>query len=320
MQNQIAWHMVNQELDPLQYLNFVRPIKQWWNGRVMDQYCGAQLDRRYTELKRDVQNTRSKSVIDLILKSYIDNLPGKTPPAQLDPEFRTFAIRQIRLFAFAGQGSTSASISYAIHLLSTHPKTLAQLREEHYRVFGHDLSTVATQLSEQPRLLNQLPYTKAVIKEATRLFPAASGVRWGAPGADLVAANGTRYPTKDCMVFILHPAVGRSPTYWPQPDAFLPERWLVAPGHELYPPKGAWRPFEVGPRNCIGQDLVIVEMEVALVMVARQFDFAPAYDEWDAAHPRKGPRSYRGDRAYQVEAGAAHPSEKYPCRVALAAR
>ena len=315
LESQVTWQLTNREADPLQNLNFARPIVQWWNGRKMDQFVEKELDKRYQEYKEDSHNVRSKSVIDLILQAYMAD--SSAPREKLNKTFRTFATRQIRLFAFAGQGSTSATICYAIHLLSTNPDTLARIRAEHDAIFGTDLFTAPSQMSQQPRLLNQLSYTKAVIKETTRLFPAASSIRQGYPGEDLVDEHGCRYPTDNVMMLILHPAMGRSPNYWPKPDDFIPDRWLVEPGHELYPTKGAWRPFEWGPRNCIGQDLVMVEMEVALVMTVREFDFQPAYDEWDAAHPRKGLRTFRGDRAYQVEAGSAHPSDKYPCRVSI---
>lgn len=36
---------------------------------------------------------------------------------------------------------------------------------------------------------------------------------------------------------------------------------------------GAWRPFERGPRNCIGQELATIEARVVMALVARRFDF-----------------------------------------------
>lgn len=90
---------------------------------------------------------------------------------------------------------------------------------------------------------------------------------------------------------------------------------MVAQGHKLHPRPGAWRPFELGPRNCIAQALVLVELRVILACLIRSFEVRPAYDEWNAKHPRKGPNLYRGERVYQVEAGAAYPAAKYPCYV-----
>ncbi len=80
--------------------------------------------------------------------------------------------------------------------------------------------------------------------------------------------------------------------------------------------KGAWRPFEHGPRNCIAQGLVMMKLRVMLALLAREFSFELAYAEWDRLHPRNGLKTYRGERVYQIEEGAAHPVEHYPCKVA----
>ncbi len=61
----------------------------------------------------------------------------------------------------------------------------------------------------------------------------------------------------------------------------------------------------------------MTELRVVLSLISREFDFKPAYDEWDGIHPRKGIRTYRGERVYQIEEAASHPVDKYPCRVSL---
>lgn len=42
----------------------------------------------------------------------------------------------------------------------------------------------------------------------------------------------------------------RDTTAFPEPDSFLPARWLDKEGDELR--KEAFTPFSVGPRSCIG--------------------------------------------------------------------
>lgn len=112
---------------------------------------------------------------------------------------------------------------------------------------------------------------------------------------------GIREMGADAIVFIVHTEMHRSPKYWPRPDDFIPERWLVGPEHKLYPRKGSWRAFEHGPRNCIAQDLVMVELSVLLAMVAREFEFRNCYEEWDELKPKKEKKTYRGERAYQID-------------------
>ena len=315
MEDQVKWHPTNRESEPWQNFNVMRMLRQWNNGRVMDRFVGQELDQRWRECRAGGSAASGRSVIDLVLQTYLAEHADHIP-AELDPAFRTFAVRQIRLFAFVGQGSTAATIVYALHLLSENPAALARLRKEHDAVFGPEPAAAAATFSAQPSLFHQLPFTRAVIKETCRLYPAATGIRQGCAGADLVGADGRRYPTEGCYIWILHAVMHRTASLWPQPDAFLPDRWLVEPGHALYPPKGAWQTFSLGPRNCIAEVLVMVEITVALVILARVFDFQEAYAEWDAQRPaRKGPRTYRGERAYQVEAGSGTPADGYPCRV-----
>ncbi|KAK4225251.1 hypothetical protein QBC38DRAFT_457456 [Podospora fimiseda] len=68
----------------------------------MDKNIGAELDNRYETYKANPPNiSASKSAIDLVIQAYMTSRQ-QPPPAKLDPEFRAVAIRQIRLFIFAG--------------------------------------------------------------------------------------------------------------------------------------------------------------------------------------------------------------------------
>lgn len=121
----------------------------------MDAYISYELDRRYAEYKADPNNTRSKAVVDLILQAQIAP-DSETKPEKLYPDFKAFAIRQIRLFVFAGHDSTSSTICYLFHLLSKNPKALKDIREEHGQVFGKDVDGASEILKTQPHLANDL--------------------------------------------------------------------------------------------------------------------------------------------------------------------
>lgn len=289
---------------------------EWLNGRRMNKYIGNQLDKRYAEYKAGFNETRSRVVIDLVLQAYLKD--QKILPERLDSNLRAFAIRQIRLFVFAGHDSTSSTLCFCIYFLASNHEALARIREEHDHVLGEDVSAVSKTLTDNPHLANNLPYTTAVIKEAMRLFPAASGIRQGSAGVSLVDEAGNACPTDEhTSIYSIHQITQVAPKYWPGPNDFLPERWLVCPGHELYPLKGAWRPFEHGPRNCIAQGLVMLELRVVLASIVREFDFEDAYEEWDIANPRAGEKTYRGARAYLIEEGASHLVDHFPCKVSL---
>jgi cytochrome P450 len=336
----LSWHSF---WDPRILFHPLRPFVQWYHGRIMDRFLRSELQQRYMELRNaDYASQRSrskrvKSVVALALEDYSKQQRGegydKALPAKLDEGFLRMAASQIRLFIFAGNDSTSSSIVYAFHLLYQHPGVLLDLRQEHDDVFGG--RDPAAQVRENPTLLNRCTYTLAIIKETLRLFPPAGTVRDGRPGATVTDRNGNTYPVENVGAMIAHRYVHRDPRVWVRPNEFLPERWLVDPGHELYPPQntGAYRPFEHGPRNCIGQTLVLNEMRIVLIMTARTFEISPAYDEWDAEQRvkegwwtkmmrRVGLKSEEiktvmGERAYQTSRAGAHPADGYPCRVAL---
>ena len=122
------------------------------------------------------------------------------------------------------------------------------------------------------------------------------------------------------MVWPVSYAMQRSPDLWVSPDSFIPERWLVKEGDPLFPIKGAWRPFEFGPRHCIGIELAMIETKVIMALMLRSFDFMVAYKELDAEDAKAGLKiglrtTPDSDRAYQVRILTAKPVDGMPVRV-----
>ena len=118
------------------------------------------------------------------------------------------------------------------------------------------------------------------------------------------------------MVWIVTQGVHWSPDHWPDPLEFKPERWLSEAGDSRGQAKGTFRPFEQGPRNCIGQELAMLEMKIILALTVRQYDVQAAYEDFDAEHQTKGIQTTpEGERAYQVLFATAKPSNGMPARV-----
>ncbi|MCJ1428252.1 hypothetical protein MMC29_006160 [Sticta canariensis] len=124
-------------------------------------------------------------------------------------------------------------------------------------------------------------------------------------------------PNRGCVVWGDHQGVHHNPKHWQYPYDFIPERWLVPEGDPLYPPKYAWRPFEHGPRNCIGQQLALTEIKIILVLTVRELLISDAYREWDTLKEIQGGWSFNGDRAYMVRRRGGHPCDSYPCSVSF---
>ncbi|KAE8419472.1 putative N-alkane-inducible cytochrome P450 [Aspergillus pseudocaelatus] len=276
------------------------------------------LEKRYQEWKQQsaTSSSTSKTIIDLVITEYMKTRQVAGPT--LDPDFKAWATTQIRLFLFVGHDSTAVTIMYCFYVLSKHPAALAKVRAEHDKIFGMDLSNASNLLRQRPELINQLPYTLAVIKETLRLFPPPNGLRNGHSNISLRdPETSTTYPTDGFAIWIVHSAIHRNTQTWPDAHAFIPDRWLVDPGHPLYPPPGAWRPFEHGSRDCIGQTLALLDIRVTLLMTVREFDFKDQYMEWDRRHPAHGLNTIFGERAYMIQAGSGRPAQGLPCKVFL---
>ncbi|OLN94203.1 putative sterigmatocystin biosynthesis P450 monooxygenase stcS-like protein 2 [Colletotrichum chlorophyti] len=306
--------------------NILAPIdpflafRTWNGGRVLDNHIKTQINARFRTILDNKINKRDKaeafqSVLDSAIEDWLAQ-PRNAGRTALDDDYLRIMTRNMRMFFFAGYDSSAATMVYCIHNISSRPEVLRRVRAEHDEVFGPEPGAAPARILEEPSLLNALPYTQACVKESLRLFPPAGGIRQGCADLVLRNAEGETFPTEGIAVSMLHWAIGRNPKFWVRPDEFLPERWLVEPGHELYPPKGGWRIFEYGPRLCVGQQLVMTEAKAVLACVAREFDFQDCYGELDGGK-KLNLSGVGGQRAFLVEAGAAHPTDGYPCRVSL---
>lgn len=307
------------QANPFPSINPVRFFAQRHYNRRMNAYLSRELDRCFA-LQVENENAskvrKQNTLVSLALDKYVQKFQVAETRGKLNEAFKDFIICQLKGIILAGHGTTANTLCFVYYLLNSNPSALRRVREEHDTVFGVDVKQTSSAIVQDPHLLNQLTYTLAVIKETLRLYPADSSSRRGQTGISL-NQDGQQYPTEGCEVWTLIQAIHRDARYWPDGDAFIPERWICSKEDPLYPIKGAWRPFEFGPRNCIGQELSLLEMKLALVMTVRRFDFSARFDEWDQTHGKQGPRMVNGDSAYQTLHGTSRPRNGFPCRVTV---
>ena len=315
LRSQLSWLTFGNKMNPWERWHPFRPLIHWYNAYLMNSYVSRELDRRFTAYRDGERPT--KSIIDLALETYLAEKTDDELQNGMDATFKKFAISQVKLFLFSGHDTTSSTMTYIFHLLAANSWALELVREEHRNILGSDSDQRTNTLVASPHLLNSLPYTVAVIKETMRLFPVVSSTRGGEPGFFVTDEQGRQFPTENFLVWSCSLYIHRDPLYWPEPDTFKPARWLVPPSDPLYPIRGAYRPFEWGPRNCIGQELAMLEMKVIMVMILGEFDIVSAYEELDQKTTlTRGSRTVNGERAYQSH--LAGPADEFPCRVQFA--
>ena len=158
----------------------------------------------------------------------------------------------------AGHETTATALSWAVERLVRHPDKLERLTAE-----------VADEQDE---------YLTAVIQETLRLRPVISLVNrtLKAPmefgGYELPAG----VKVAPC-IYLVH----RRPDIYPEPDRFLPERFLDRP-----PGTYTWIPFGGGVRRCLGGAFARFEMEVVLRELVRRRRLAPARDRDERVYRR----------------------------------
>ncbi|KAH8803385.1 cytochrome P450 [Xylogone sp. PMI_703] len=255
-------------------------------------------------------------VIDAILKDYLQTKTREGGDLVLDKEIMELVADNCLAISLGGRDTTAATLSWVIFELSRNADILEQLRSEHSSVFGSDPNAVVSILKERPYLLNDLPWTSAVIKEVLRLYPPASGVRYAQSGESIIS-GGKSYPTNDSLIMISHYYFHRQEKYFPNPDSFIPQRFLPSNDHTQDIDPNVYRPFERGIRNCPGQEMAIMMIKVVLCLMVRKFRFEDGYEEFDRRNGRTRHSSMpgNGDRAYQTVAIAAYPKDGLPLLV-----
>lgn len=285
---------------------FETPKRKWdryIRGRRIESILRQLIREKYAgmrEQRSQLGYVKSRSVLALSVAN------GEE---ELTPELLQISLDQVRSFLLAGHDTTSTLLQRVFYALSIHPKTLATARAEIHSIFQtDDPSEIADILLERgDEAYGRMSYTSAVIKEALRLWPPAGTGRRALAEEDftLKMRDGSRVDVSGMILYGMHYSVMRDPAvYGDTANDFIPERWLgdtstasddpdhaknsvgasdntnvaAANGSVDFSqakeiPASAWRPFERGPRNCIGQELANIEVRVILALVLQRFDF-----------------------------------------------
>ena len=71
------------------------------------------------------------------------------------------------------------------------------------------------------------------------------------------------------MAFVIPWVLHRLPAYWPNPEAFDPERF--SPERSADRPKFVYVPFGAGPRQCIGNQFALIEAHLIVATLAQSY-------------------------------------------------
>ncbi|MGI8922290.1 MAG: cytochrome P450 [Solirubrobacteraceae bacterium] len=167
---------------------------------------------------------------------------------------------QVMTLLFAGHDTATSTVTFLMYELSRHPRALEAVVAEQDRVLPGGRPPTGAEL------LEGLPQLEMALDETLRLWPPA----WVGPrrAVDDFELHGHRIPGGSFVEYCSW-ASHRLPDVFPDPEAFVPERF--APEARAALPKGAYVPFGGGSRMCIGMRFGQAEVKAIATLLLQRF-------------------------------------------------
>ncbi len=221
------------------------PWRKMNNSRaVLDEIVFGEIGRR----RADPDPARG-DILSLLLGAR-----GEGGEAFTDREVRD----QVMTLMFAGHDTSTSTLTFMMHELARHPDVVARLCEEQEEVLKGATPTV-------DQLEGEMPYLDMVLDEVLRLYPPA----WIGPRRAVrdFEFGGYSVP-RGAYVNYSSWASHRIPEVFPDPEAFIPERFTRERKAAL--PRGAYIPFGGGQRICIGKRFGQTEVKLVATMLLQR--------------------------------------------------
>ncbi|KAI0151833.1 cytochrome P450 [Xylariaceae sp. FL1272] len=221
------------------------------------------IKQQYHKAKRDTHQV--ESIMSL----------GFKDAESLTPDLLSNISDQVKTFLFAGQDTNSTTLQWAFYELSRTPRARKAICEELDAILGPERNPykICKLIArEKESVFPRMHYVNAVIKETLRLHPPAGTARMTTPGTGFTVhtPTGEEYCLDGLVMYMPQSIIHRNPeVFGDNADHWIPERWL---DDNKYPP-GSYRPFERGPRNCIGVELANLEARIIIAVVTRNYEF-----------------------------------------------
>jgi cytochrome P450 len=216
--------------------------------------------------------TRSRAVLDGIVYDEIAQRRATPDETKMDILSLLVGVRdeagegftdkeirdQVMTLMFAGHDTSTSTLTFMMHELARHPDVLAKLCAEQDEVLGGEVPDI-------DKLEREMPYLDMVLDEVLRLYPPA----WIGPRRAVRDFEfGGHSVARGAYVNYCSWASHRLPEVFPEPEAFIPERFTRERKAAL--PRGAYVPFGGGRRICIGKRFGQTEVKLVATMLLQR--------------------------------------------------
>lgn len=166
-------------------------------------------------------------------------------------------VNNLRLLVLGGHETMAATLAWIVIYLALRPDYWDALLSE---------ALAAPGVPTAPDEARAFPFADALFRETVRMYPAFGIITRKA--VEDFELYGRRIP-KGAMVAIDLWSISHDPAIFPDPDTFLPARWI---GRKEPPSPREMLQFGSGPHFCLGYHLAWLESVQLAVALARELD------------------------------------------------
>ncbi|KAH8339972.1 hypothetical protein KR067_004182, partial [Drosophila pandora] len=238
----------------------------------------------YVLSERERTGVKRNDLVDILLALKRE---AEANPDQLQKyKDLDYLVAQAAVFQTAGFETSSSTMTLTLYHLARNESLQDRLCQEITEYLGDEDHVSYDRIQE-------MPYLSQVVNETLRMYPIVGyAERQCAQPAEgekfTLEPHSSMELPHGMAVYVSALAIHHDPQYWPEPEKFDPDRFEPANRSNLN--MDAYMPFGVGPRNCIGMRLGLLQSKLGLVHLLRHHrvhttDQTPKKIEWAATSP-----------------------------------
>jgi cytochrome P450 len=227
------------------------PLSEWVRRGRFQRACTRLESTLYELIAERRRELSTRDLLGVLVASRdVEGDGGQMADGELRDELMTLLL--------AGHETTASALAWAGYLLALHPPWQEILYDE--------ITAVVEGRLPKSSDLSRLPNVRGTFAEALRLYPPA----WILFRRALreMKIRGVTLP-EGSHVLLSPYVMGRDARFYPSPERFDPSRWT--PDAEARRPKGAFFPFGLGNRRCLGEAFAWNEGMILLAVLLQNF-------------------------------------------------
>jgi len=214
------------------------------------------------------KTTMDKMLEKIIIQSKFNGGDEKITSLLLKNNDPVFSEKQIKEhlanLIIAGYRTTNSLLAWCVFMISENPNVLLELQKEADECLWIKENRSPT-LEE---IHNNYEISRKIIKETLRVYPPVwFSVKQAKEDVDLKSINIKKGTSVVISQYIIH----RNSKFFESPETWNPYRWTREFEKNL--PKSSYIPFGQGSRQCIGYEFALVEIQMILLLMAKNFSW-----------------------------------------------